>query len=53
MRKSTACHDFEVEHEFPLIGKKTMYLDARRIMLKGKGTEMILLAIEDVTKEKQ
>ena len=40
---------FEVDHEFPVIGRKMMLLNARRIYRQGKGTEMILLAIEDIT----
>ena len=42
-------NDFKVEHEFPRIGKKTMLLNARRILGKGSQTQMILLAIEDVS----
>ena len=44
---------FEVDHEFPAIGRKMMLLNARRIYRQGKGTEMILLAIEDITEQKQ
>jgi PAS domain S-box-containing protein len=40
---------FEVEHEFPLIGRRKMLLNARRILGKVGGTQSILLAIEDVT----
>jgi two-component system CheB/CheR fusion protein len=40
---------FEVEHEFPVIGKRKMLLNARRITGKADGTQLILLAIEDVT----
>lgn len=42
-------NDFEVEYEFPGIGKKKLLLNARRIYQEGVGTERILLAIEDVT----
>src|SRR5690606_4627813 len=41
--------DFEVEHDFPHIGKKTMLLNAHRIELEGDYKDRILLAIEDVT----
>ena len=44
---------FEVDHEFPVIGPKSMLLNARRIYQQGKGTEMILLAIEDITEQNQ
>jgi PAS domain S-box-containing protein len=46
-------NDFEVDHEFPAIGKKTMLLNARRIYQEDKGMEMILLAIEDITERKK
>ena len=42
-------NDFEVEHNFLTIGKKIMHLNARRIYSGAKKTELILLAIEDVT----
>jgi formate hydrogenlyase transcriptional activator len=51
--QNTHFNDFEVDHEFPAIGKKTMLLNARRIYREGKGTDMILLAIEDVTERKK
>ena len=47
--KNTQMNDFEVTHDFPDIGKKTMLLNARKIYLEGKGTDLILLAIEDRT----
>lgn len=46
-------HDFEVDHEFPALGRKTMLLNARRMKQEGKGAEKILLAIEDITERKQ
>ncbi len=42
---------FEVEMEFPEIGKKVMLLNACR--LNRAGAEMILLAIEDITERKK
>ena len=41
--------DFEVEHEFPRIGRKRMLLNARRIVRKDNNLEATLLAIEDLT----
>jgi PAS domain S-box-containing protein len=46
-------NDFQVDHEFPVIGRRTMLLNARRIYREGKGTEMILLALEDITDHKR
>jgi formate hydrogenlyase transcriptional activator len=42
-------NDFEVEHDFRTIGPKIMHLNARRIYTKATNTQLILLAIEDVT----
>ena len=50
---NTHFNDFQVDHEFPAIGHRTMLLNARRIFHEGKGTEMILLALEDITAQKQ
>jgi transcriptional regulator with GAF, ATPase, and Fis domain len=47
--QNTSFHDFEVEHTFETIGPKIMHLNARRIYGAGDQTDMILLAIEDVT----
>lgn len=41
--------DFEVEHEFPGIGRRVMLLNARKIFREGNTTKTFLLAIEDVT----
>ena len=46
---NAAFHDFEVEHIFETIGRKIMHLNARRIYTKQNQTQLILLAIEDVT----
>ena len=42
-------HDFEVEHTFETIGRKIMHLNARRIYREPDQTQLILLAIGDVT----
>jgi transcriptional regulator with GAF, ATPase, and Fis domain len=47
--QNTTLNDFEVEHHFEAIGTKIMHLNARRLYSKGDQTELILLAIEDVT----
>jgi len=48
---NTQFNDFEVEQEFPNIGRKVMLLNACRLKLAG--TDMILLAIEDITERKK
>ncbi|MGH7232979.1 MAG: sensor histidine kinase [Nitrospiraceae bacterium] len=49
----TEVRDFEVDAEFPHIGRRTMLLNARILYRPGSTTEMILLAIEDITERKQ
>jgi len=48
--KNNKFDDYEVEHVFSNIGHKIMLLNARRIIHNEKGSQMILLAIEDITK---
>jgi PAS domain S-box-containing protein len=44
--------DFEVNHEFTGLGRRTMLLNARRLDRCGGGEALILLAIEDVTAQR-
>jgi two-component system cell cycle sensor histidine kinase PleC len=44
--------DYEVEHDFLGIGKRIMLLNARRIPSPPEKPQVILLAIEDITKRK-
>ena len=41
--------DYEVEHQFPDIGKRTMLLNARKVLYQGNSQTTLLLGIEDVT----
>lgn len=50
--KSTTFDDYEVDHEFPRIGRKVFLVNARRLDHNTTQPGMILLAMEDVT-EKQ
>src|SRR6195256_726511 len=43
---------FEVEHDFPTIGRRTMLVNARKIFRPGDHDGYILLAIEDVSDER-
>lgn len=43
--------DFEVEHDFPSIGHRTMALNARQVFYEGGAGSTILLGIEDVTEK--
>lgn len=42
---------FEVEHEFPTIGSRTMCLNARQVFYEGGAGTTILLGIEDITEK--
>jgi two-component system CheB/CheR fusion protein len=51
--ENSSFQDFEVEHDFPSIGKKVMSLNARMIEKKGRsGIQLVLLAIQDITERK-
>jgi PAS domain S-box-containing protein len=45
--------NFEVEHDFPYIGRKLMLLNAHRVELQGHYKNRILLAIEDITDRRE
>ncbi|MDN3515147.1 MAG: PAS domain-containing protein [Candidatus Brocadia sp.] len=51
--KNNYFEDFKVCHEFPVIGRRLMLLNARRIANEGAGSPMILLAFEDITNHKE
>src|ERR1700692_375001 len=40
---------YEVEHEFPGLGRRTMYLNARQVFYEGGTNTTILLGMEDIT----
>ncbi|MGB3722411.1 MAG: PAS domain-containing protein [Pacificimonas sp.] len=41
--------EFEVVHDFPVLGPRHMLLNARKIYRLGNNTKTLLLAIEDIT----
>ena len=47
--KNNSFYDFEVEHTFPVIGTKTMLLNAHRILQQSINEELIVLTIVDIT----
>jgi diguanylate cyclase (GGDEF)-like protein/PAS domain S-box-containing protein len=51
--RNASFSDFEVEQDFPQIGRRTLVLNAQRIQHEGSGTHRILLAIEDITERKR
>src|SRR5580658_7558075 len=53
LSNSHPVEDFEVEHVFPALGRRTMLLNARRFPPESDNAELILLAIEDDTDRKR
>src|SRR3954454_1710402 len=49
--KSSVFNDFELEHTFPVIGRRVMLLNARKLQA-GQHGELLVLAMEDVTARK-
>ena len=49
----TAFEGFEVKHNFPIIGERTMLLNGRQIRRRGGAEALILLAIENITERKK
>ena len=50
--QDTVINGYEVEHDFPNIGRKIMLLNARQIFREEIGSRIILLAMEDITDRK-
>jgi len=44
--------DYEVEHEFPQLGSRTMRLNARQVFYEGGAGTTILLGMEDITERR-
>ena len=53
LAESTSIDDFQVEHDFEQLGRRTMLLNARRIHDPQRKGERILLAIEDITERQR
>ena len=51
--QNTVIKDYEVEHDFFGIGHKIILLNAREIFREDIGSNIILLAMEDITERKQ
>jgi hypothetical protein len=47
--KNTVFNDYEMTHEFEEIGRRTMKLNARRMAGDADRSDLILLALEDIT----
>jgi diguanylate cyclase (GGDEF)-like protein/PAS domain S-box-containing protein len=44
--------DYEVDHEFPIFGRRIMLLNARQLCQESTREQLILLAFEDITKRR-
>jgi PAS domain S-box-containing protein len=53
VERGTSFDDFEIEHDFPTIGERTVMLSARRIRRDTGPLRAILVAIEDITARRQ
>ena len=53
LRTENSFRDFEVVHDFPGLGRRVMLLNARKLWRAGNHSELVLLAIEDVTERKR
>ena len=51
--QNTRLENFEVEHEFPHIGRRTMLLNARRMASQERGDSLIILAIRDISEQRR
>ncbi|MGB8707389.1 MAG: chemotaxis protein CheB [Dehalococcoidia bacterium] len=51
--ENTHFDDYEVDHSFPTVGHKTILLNARRVVAVNGQEPLILLAMEDITEQKQ
>lgn len=49
--KATAILNYEVEHDFPGLGRRTMLLTARTLYQPDGGSHTLLLSIEDATEQ--
>src|SRR3982750_2030104 len=50
--KSSVFNDFELEHNFPFIGRRVILLNARKLEAGHQG-ELLVLAMEDVTERRR
>lgn len=53
LSKNQFVEDFEVEHVFSGIGRRSMLLNARKLVREDRDEELIVLAIEDVSERKE
>ena len=52
LSKRIVMNDFDLEHTFPIIGRRAMRLNAREVLHQGGTHRTVLLGFEDVTGER-
>ncbi len=53
IRDETTIEDYEIDHDFPTIGRRVFLLNARKIYREGDYTRTLLLAMEDITERRR
>ncbi|MFB2838685.1 STAS domain-containing protein [Floridanema evergladense] len=53
LSSNSSFDDFEVEHEFESLGLRSLLLNARKVYRPANQSQLILLAMEDVTEKKR
>jgi len=51
--KDSVIENYEIADEFPPLGRRVMSLNARKLWCEGNPTPLILLAVDDITGQKQ
>ena len=51
--KKAVFNDYNVEHDFPVIGRRILLLNARRARGLPEQAQWILLAFEDITERRR
>ncbi len=51
--QSRRFQEFEVTHEFPVLGRRVMLLNARKLWNEENDINLVLVAIEDITERKR
>lgn len=50
---NSTIEDYQITHDFPQIGTRTVLLNARKIFREGNNSKTLLLAMEDVTERRR
>jgi len=48
----TTIEEYEVQRDFPTLGRRTMLLNARKVFYEGNNSTSVLVAMEDVTERR-